>query len=73
MGQNPRNLRDLIVLSRCLKQSAEESILPGYRDKFLKAAAELDARINLLTIVVPDNWPPRAQEERSHRTKDLPI
>jgi hypothetical protein len=71
MGQPSQSIRDLVVLARALRQYGGSAALPTYGEKLFRAAAEIEARISLLTNLAPQDWPAPEEDEHLHRSVDL--
>lgn len=54
MGRSISDIRDLMRLAASLRRASQEATLPGYADKLLHAAAEIEARARLLAEHVND-------------------
>jgi hypothetical protein len=66
-------VRDLVALSRVLRQYAQDTTLPTYRQNFLRAAAELDAQVVQQTTILPENWPTSEEDQKLHQRVDLKV
>lgn len=64
---------DLVSLSRLMRQYGQETMLPGYRQNFFRAAAELEARAAMQATVLPDNLPAKAEDEKLHQGIDVTV
>jgi hypothetical protein len=71
MGQAAHSVHELVVLARTLRLYARDAAFPDYRDKFLRAAAEVDEQIRLQCNVAPDDWPDPAEVERLHKSVNI--
>jgi hypothetical protein len=64
MGQAAHSVHELVVLSRTLRQYARDAAFSEYGDKFLRAAAEVDAQIQLKCNLAPADWPDTTEAKR---------
>jgi hypothetical protein len=66
-------IRDLVSLSHLMRQYGQDATLPGYRENFLRAAAELDAQVARQTTQPSDNRSTPAGDEKLHQGVDLKV
>ncbi len=73
MGSVVHNVRELVSLARTLRQYGREASLPGYREKLLRAAAEVEAQLALQIGVPPQDWPSEEEMQNLHRPVDIKV
>ena len=67
MGQSVTDIRELMRLASDLSRSAAEATLPGYGDRLLRAATEIEAQVRLRA----DYIDPDFDEEEERTSQEL--
>lgn len=73
MGRSVSDIRDLMRLAGSLRQSAHVASLPGYAERLLQAAAEIEARARLFAEHINDPDFDETAEHAAYRHVDVRV
>lgn len=73
MSTAAQSIRQMVSLARKLRRQGMETLLPEYREKFFRLAAELEDQARLRAVTLAQDWPDEAEYERLHQPINIVV